>query len=86
LVDTLRWAPWIDGQTAKATQGFDALEREAASFGSEVDLGQICAGVTFGWVDFRNVVGDLRKGRPALSAWYERFCERASMVATAPHD
>jgi glutathione S-transferase len=84
--EALHWAPWMEGQTKKATQGLDALEREVASFGSDVDLGQICTGATLGWLEFRSVVGDVRKGRPALSAWYARFNERASMKATAPHD
>ena len=79
------WAPWLDGQTEKARQGLDALERDAARFGKDVDLGQICAGVTFAWLEFRGVLGDVRKGRPALCDWYDRFRERESMKATAPH-
>jgi glutathione S-transferase len=84
--EALHWQPWIDGQMKKATQGLDALEREVPAFGTDVDLGQICAGVTLGWLEFRGVLGDLRKGRPMLSTWYDRFRERASMKATAPHD
>jgi glutathione S-transferase len=79
------WAPWIDGQAEKARQGLDALEKDAASFGDEVDLGQICAAVTFGWLEYRNVHGNIRQGRPTLSAWYNRFRTRDSMVATEPH-
>jgi glutathione S-transferase len=79
------WAPWLDGQTGKVTQGLDALDRDASRFGEAVDLGQICAGVTFGWLAFRGALGDVRKGRPSLSAWYDRFRERDSMKATEPH-
>ena len=81
----LQWAPWLDGQSEKAIQGLDALDREAAGFGPEVDLGQICAGCAVGWLEFRGVLGDLRVKRPALSAWYEAFRARPSMKATEPH-
>jgi glutathione S-transferase len=81
----MHWAPWLDGQTEKARQGLDALERDAARFGDDVDLGQVCAGVTFGWLEFRGVLGDVRAGHPALSAWYDRFRARESMKVTEPH-
>jgi glutathione S-transferase len=81
----LWWPAWLDGQTEKALQGLDALEREAAHFGDAVDLGQIAAGVTLGWLEFRDVFGDQRSARPALNGWYERFRQRPSMKATEPH-
>ena len=80
----LWWTPWLEGQREKALQGLDALEAEVARFDELVDLGQICAGVTVGWLEFREVFGDVRAGRPALSAWYEAFAQRPSMVETAP--
>jgi glutathione S-transferase len=80
----LHWAPWLDGQRQKVRQALDLLEGEAAGFGAEVDLGQICAGVTLGWLEFRKPVGDIRAGRPRLFAWYESFRQRPSMAATAP--
>jgi len=80
-----QWAPWLEGQAEKARQGLDALERDAAGFGDAPDLGQICAGVTLGWLEFRDVLGDIRTGRPALTAWYERFRTRESMTSTEPH-
>ncbi len=81
----LWWPAWIDGQTQKARQGLDALEAEVARFGDEVDLAQICAGVALGWIEFRDVLGDIRATRPKLAAWYERFRARPSMRATEPH-
>jgi glutathione S-transferase len=78
------WEEWLSGQTQKATQGLDALEREVASFGDEIDLAQICAAITIGWLEFRKPVGDFRSGRPQLTAWYEKFSARPSMQATAP--
>lgn len=80
----LHWAPWLDGQREKAQQGLDALEREVAHFGDDVDLAQVCAGVTLGWLEFRNVLGDLRPRRPTLFAWYDEFRRRPAMVATEP--
>ncbi|MFO0645691.1 MAG: glutathione S-transferase N-terminal domain-containing protein [Polyangiales bacterium] len=81
----LWWPDWLDGQSEKALQGLDALEREVAAWGALPDLGQVCAGVTLGWLEFRNVFGDLRATRPNLFAWYERFRGRPSMLNTEPH-
>lgn len=81
----LHWSAWLDGQREKVVQGLDALEQEAARFTSDVDLAQICAGVTLGWLEFRNVMGDIRPDRPRLFTWYDEFRKRPSMTATEPH-
>jgi glutathione S-transferase len=81
----LVWEDWIQGQSQKVRQGLDALETEAPRFGPDVDLAQLCAGAAVGWLEFRSVLGDIRAGRPALFAWYDRFRERPSMRATEPH-
>ncbi len=81
----LQWEAWLAGQTQKATQGLDALEREAAHFTDRVDIGLVCIGAMLGWLEFRKPFGDLRAGRPKLFAWYDRFAQRPSMTATAPH-
>ena len=81
----LWWPDWLDGQSQKALQGLDALELEAATWGETADIAQVCAGATLGWLEFRNVHGDIRATRPNLTAWYERFRERPSMIATEPH-
>jgi glutathione S-transferase len=80
----LVWQPWLDGHKQKVLQGLDALEHEVTHFGDEVDLAQICVGVTLGWLEFRDAVGDVRTGRPRLFRWYERFRARPSMRATEP--
>ena len=79
------WPPWLDGQAEKARQGLDALETEVASFPEPVDLAQIAAAITLGWLEFRAPLGDLRATHPRLFAWYDRFRERPSMKATEPH-
>jgi glutathione S-transferase len=81
----LHWSDWLEGQSQKALQGLDALEREVASFAGRVDLGTISAAVALGWLDFRGVLGDLWATRPALASWYRGFAERSSMRATVPH-
>ena len=80
----LHWSPWLDGQRGKARQGLDALEHEAAHFGNDVDLAQVCAGAAIGWLEFRNVLGAIRPQRPALFAWYDGFRKRPGMTATEP--
>jgi glutathione S-transferase len=80
----LHWEAWLDGQAEKARQGLDALEREHGSWGADVDLGQIAAAVTLGWLEFRGALGDIRPGRPGLFKWYEHFRTRPSMLATEP--
>ncbi len=82
----MQWDVWLEGQSEKVRQGLDALEREAARFTDAVDLGQIAAAAAVGWLEFRDVIGDVRAGRPTLAAWYEAFSARPSMVATAPRE
>jgi glutathione S-transferase len=81
----LHWESWIQGQTEKAKQGLDQLEQEADSFPTEIDVGQITIAAAIGWLEFRNVLGDLRATRPRLFAWYDKIRERPSMKATEPH-
>ena len=81
----LHWDAWLAGQTQKALQGLDALEAQAAGFSAAPDVGQIAAACALGWLEFRAPFGDVRAGRPALTAWFERFSSRPSMAATAPH-
>jgi glutathione S-transferase len=78
------WEPWIAGQTAKVLQGLDALEAEVEHFGRDVDVAQIAAGAALAWLEFRNVVGDIRASRAKLFGWYDAFAERPSMQATRP--
>lgn len=80
----MQWRPWLEGQSAKVLAGLDALELEARSFSTAFDIGQISAAVAIGWLEFRAVLGDVRQGRPALSAWYDDVRRRPSMSATEP--
>jgi glutathione S-transferase len=79
-----RSAEWTAGQMTKVTQGLDMAENDAQLLSSPINLGQIALACSIGWLEFRNVAGDIRKGRPKLTAWYEAFSRRPSMQATTP--
>ena len=79
-----RSTPWIDGQRTKIVNGLDAIERDPAPLAGELDLGQIALACAIGWMEFRNVAGDLRSGRPKLFQWYDAIVKRPSLAATAP--
>ncbi|MBI3452226.1 MAG: glutathione S-transferase N-terminal domain-containing protein [Rhodospirillales bacterium] len=79
-----QWPDWLSGQHEKINQGFDALEADIDQLGGPINLGQIAVACAIGWLEFRNVAGDLRKSRPKLFKWYEAFAKRPSMAATAP--
>lgn len=65
---------------------YDALENMIGWFEADVDLAQITLGVTCSYADFRFPKEDWRKGRPKLTAWFERFSKRPSMQATMPSE
>ena len=46
-----------------------------------LDIGQIALATALSWIEFRNLPG-FREGRPQLEAWYDRFAQRPSMLAT----
>ena len=82
--DEKRWPEWIEGQMRKVRAGLDALEGEAASFGSGVDIGLIAIGCALGYLDFRYPNEKWRDKRPKLASWFDGFSKRPSMAATAP--
>lgn len=80
----LRNQDWIKGQTTKIKNGLDALEHNIDWLAGDLNLGQIAAACAIGWLEFRKPIGDVRAGRPKLTAWYEEFAQRPSMQATIP--
>jgi len=80
----LQWQPWLAGQRMKVIQGLDALEVAAKGFGATFEVGQIAAAAALGWLDFRNLVGDFRDGRPTLASWLSEASQRDSVKATMP--
>jgi glutathione S-transferase len=79
-----RSAEWSAAQARKVIASLDALEAEAPGWPAELDLGQIAVACAIGWLEFRAPIGDVRAGRPKLSAWYDRVRERPSLRATEP--
>jgi len=71
-------------QRQKMASAADALEKEAASFGTAIDIGLIGIACALGYADFRHAADEWRKGRPALAKWYEGFAKRPSIQRTAP--
>jgi glutathione S-transferase len=80
--EALRWGNWIAGQKAKIMGGLDALEREAAAWADDFDIGLIAAASVPGYLDLRFDEWQWRAGRPNLCAWFDRISQRPSMVAT----
>lgn len=78
--EPLRYQPLKDGYAAKLTESYDWLEARMKEPGA-VDLGQISVATSLSWLEFRDLPS-FRPGRPALSAWFDAFSERASMKAT----
>jgi glutathione S-transferase len=82
--EAMRWKEWTDGQWSKITAGVAALEARAASFDDRVDLGQIAAGCTLGYLDFRFGHWTWRDQHPRLAKWWAAFAQRPSMQETRP--
>jgi glutathione S-transferase len=80
-----RSSEWVEGQWAKVDRALTALEdRWASHLSGPLDIGQIAVGCALGYLDFRHAERDWRASRPLLSAWFDRFAARPSMLATAP--
>ncbi len=76
---------WLAHWGAAIQRAVGALEAEIGEWPSEVDLAHVTAGCALAYLEIR--IPDhaaWREGRPTLTAWLDRFAERASMRATAP--
>jgi glutathione S-transferase len=79
-----QWDDWSRGQMEKVRTALDRFEIWASEFGDRVDIGTITAGCGLGYLDFRFPELPWRNARPQLSAWFDRFGARPSMVASKP--
>jgi glutathione S-transferase len=77
---------WLTRFGGALSRGLDSLEREAEALAGPITLGHVAIGCLLGWIEFRQVGGDWRDGRPQLVSWYETFSARPSMTATIPHE
>ena len=79
-----RWLPMLQGQLEKLAAACDLLEQElgdALPAEAVPDIGDIALATTLSWIAFRHVY-PFADGHPRLSAWYARFSQRPSMLAT----
>lgn len=76
----LRYAPLRDGYIDKLMASYDWLERELDTT-SPIHVGHVAVATALGWLEFRGLPA-FRPGRPRLTEWFDRFCERVSMRAT----
>jgi glutathione S-transferase len=82
--EALRWKEWSGGQLAKVTNGLADLERRAPHFDYRVDVGTIAIACALGYLDFRYATLGWRAQFPNITAWFDRFSARDSMLATRP--
>ena len=72
----------IDRHMLAVDAGLNALER--SKMADPPTIGEIAAGCALGYIDFRMPELDWRTSRPNLAAWYEKFSQFKSMLATQP--
>jgi glutathione S-transferase len=78
--EALRYPALAEGQAAKLVAAYDFIE-SGIDLDGPVDLGQIALATALSWLEFRHLT-PFRPGRPRLSAWYDAFTRRPSMLAT----
>jgi len=77
----------VNASRTKFSGTVDWLEQQAEGWNSnDLNIGTLTVGVALGYADFRFPDLAWRDGRPRLHDWYQRFTQRASAQATAPHD
>ncbi len=62
--------------------GLDALER--VKFAEALTIGEVATACALGYLDFRYADIGWRDTRPKLAAWFEKFAQYPSMLATQP--
>lgn len=75
---------WIDWQLGKMLRALDALEKEAASFGVDLDMGLVAVGCAMGYLPLRVPEAKDPARWPRLTEWYARIVQRPSFAKTVP--
>ncbi|WP_413204724.1 glutathione S-transferase [Rhodospirillum sp. A1_3_36] len=76
---------WPERMKRAVDRTLKLLEKDASKLtDSSLTIGHIAIGAALGYLDFRFADEFWRDDHPGLSAWYEDFAKRPSMVATAP--
>ena len=81
--ETLRFKPWVEGQTDKVRRGIEAFERHIDGLAGHLTMDKIALGCALGYVDFRLSGLKWRDECPGLASWYREFSMRQSMKDTA---
>ncbi|APE42070.1 glutathione S-transferase [Sulfitobacter alexandrii] len=83
--ENARMPEWVEGQWGKVDRALSALNnRWMSHLRGPLDMGQIAVGCALGYVEFRHGARDWRRGRDALSDWFDAFDSRPAMRATRP--
>ena len=82
--EAFRFEPFIARQVAKVAAGLDQLESEVGRLDGPLTIAPIAVATAMGYMELRECLPDWRATRSGLAAWYESFCQRPSMVETAP--
>ena len=80
----LQWPEFKARQKARMLACLAALESKWLVDLADVTLGSIATACVLGYIDFREILPDWRKGHPKLSAWHNTFKARESMRSTEP--
>ena len=76
------WQDWLDAQIGKIDRSLYTMEAEALQLEGVINIGTITIACALGYLDFRYSEMNWRTERLALTAWYDDFSQRPSMVAT----
>jgi glutathione S-transferase len=78
--EPLRYPLLRDGYVEKLVASYDWLEQEL-DVAAPLHVGHIAVATALAWIEFRGLPG-FRDNRPKLTAWFDAFEQRASMLAT----
>lgn len=81
----LKWEGWIDRQRKKIVRTLDVFEADAKAGGTAgTTIGTLSLACALGYLDFRFPEVEWRKGRPALTAFFDKMMQRPSLATTVP--
>lgn len=82
--DEQQSAMWFERWESGIDRSMNAIESDLSVFKGHISIAQIGLGCALGYLDFRLPDLEWRPNRPSLSAWFEEFEKRPSMVKTEP--
>ena len=74
----------VELERERARRTYDALEARVAAGSTDVTCGSIAVVSALGYADWRQPGDEWRNGRPALTAYYDRYMARPHFADTAP--